>query len=121
MLHSPQHNNKIKHLHERCLRLIHNDKLSSYKKHIEKDGPVFVHHRNIQRLTIKMFQIKCGQSLEIATGIFKQTKTTGQFQTKARLYYTLCEHSLSWFQKQLLFKPKNLGNHPRKNLRNQFS
>ena len=82
MLHSPQHNNKIKHLRERCLRLIHNDKLSSYKKHIEKDGPVFVHHRNIQRLTIKMFQIKCGQSLEIATGIFKQTTRQDNFRQK---------------------------------------
>ena len=29
MLHSLQNNNKIKHLHERCLRLIRNDKLSS--------------------------------------------------------------------------------------------
>ena len=27
---SRQNNNKIKHLHERCMRLIHNDKLSSY-------------------------------------------------------------------------------------------
>ena len=32
MLHSRQNNNKIKHLHERCLRLIHNDKLSSYEE-----------------------------------------------------------------------------------------
>ena len=29
MLHSRQNYNKIKDLHERCLRLIHNDKLSS--------------------------------------------------------------------------------------------
>ena len=36
MLHSRQNNNKIKHLHERCLRLIHNDKLSSYEELLEK-------------------------------------------------------------------------------------
>ena len=32
MLHSLQNNNKIKHLHERCLSLIHDDKLSSYEE-----------------------------------------------------------------------------------------
>ena len=37
LLHSRQNNNKIKHLHERCLRLIHNDKLSSYEELLEKD------------------------------------------------------------------------------------
>ena len=36
MLHSRQNNNKIKHLHERCLRLIHHDKLSSYEELLEK-------------------------------------------------------------------------------------
>ena len=38
MLHSRQNNNKIKHLHERCLRRIQNDKLSSYEEVLEKDG-----------------------------------------------------------------------------------
>ena len=51
MLHSCQNNNKIKYLHERCLHLIHNDKLSSY----EKDWSVSIHHKNIQSLAIEMF------------------------------------------------------------------
>ena len=33
-----QDNSKIKHLHERCLLLIHNDKLSSYEELFEKYG-----------------------------------------------------------------------------------
>ena len=40
MLHSRQNNNKIKHLHDRCLRLIHNNKLSSYEELLKKDGSV---------------------------------------------------------------------------------
>ena len=52
MLHSRQNNNKIKHLHERCLRLIHNDKLSSYEELLEKDWAVSIHHKNIQSLAI---------------------------------------------------------------------
>ena len=64
MLHSHQNNNKIKQLHERCLRLIHNDKLSFYKELLEKDGSVTIHHKNIQTLGIEIFQIKHGQSLQ---------------------------------------------------------
>ena len=40
MLHSRQNSNKIKHLHERCLRLIYYDKLSYYEELLEKDGSV---------------------------------------------------------------------------------
>ena len=36
MLHRCQNNNKIKHSHEGCLRIIHNDKLSSYEDLSEK-------------------------------------------------------------------------------------
>ena len=49
MLHTRCNNNKIKHLHERCLRLTYCDKKSSYKELLEKDGSVSIHHRNIQR------------------------------------------------------------------------
>ena len=73
MLHSRQNNNKVKHLHEICLRLIHNDKLSSYQELLEKDGSVSIHHKNIQSLAIEMFQIKHGHSPEIVSDIFTQT------------------------------------------------
>ena len=77
MLHSRQNNNKIKHLHERCLRLIHNDKLTSYAELLEKDGSFSVHHKNIQSLAFEMFQIKHGYSPEIVSDIF--TKTTQHY------------------------------------------
>ena len=73
MLQSRQNNKKIKHLHERCLRLIQNDKLSSYEELLEKDGSVSIHHRNIQSLAIEMLQIKHGQSRKNVTYIFTQT------------------------------------------------
>ena len=73
MLHSRQNNKKIKDLHERCLQLIQNDKLSFYEELLEKDGSVSVHHRNIRSLAIEILQIKHGQSREIVTDIFTQT------------------------------------------------
>ena len=80
MLHSRQNNNKIKHLHERWLRLIHNDKLSSYEELLEKDGVVPVHHKNIQSLAIEMFRIKHGQSPEIVSNVFTQTTQHHSFR-----------------------------------------
>ena len=74
MLHRRQNNKKIKHLHERCLRVIQNDKLPCYEELLEKDGSVFVHHRNIQSLAIVMLRIKHGQCHEIVTDIFTQTR-----------------------------------------------
>ena len=70
MLHSRQNNNKIKHLRERCLRLIHNDKLSSYEELLEKDGSVSIRHK--KSLAIEIFQVKHGQSPEIVSDIFTQ-------------------------------------------------
>ena len=43
MLYNRQNNKKIKDLLERCLRLIQNDKLSSYEELLEQDGSVPVH------------------------------------------------------------------------------
>ena len=73
ILHSRQNNNKIKHLHERCLRLIYSDKLPSYEELLEKDGSVSIHHKNIQSLAIEIFRTKHGQSPEIVSNIFAQT------------------------------------------------
>ena len=47
-------NNKIKHLHEHYLRIIYNDKQSSYEELLIKDGMVSIHHRNIQTLATNL-------------------------------------------------------------------
>ena len=73
MLHSRQNNNKIKHLHERCLRFIHYDTLPSYEELPEKDGSVSIYHKNIQSLAIEMFQTKHRQPPEMFSDIFAQT------------------------------------------------
>ena len=42
------------------LRVMQNDKLSSYEELLKKDGVVSVRHKNIQSLAIEIFQIKQG-------------------------------------------------------------
>ena len=46
--HSRTNNRNINRLHERCLRIICNDKQSSFIKLLEKDNSVSIHQRNLQ-------------------------------------------------------------------------
>ena len=43
-------NNKINRIHERALRIIYNDKSSSFQNLLEKDNSVTIHHTNIKIL-----------------------------------------------------------------------
>ena len=57
MCHSRENNNKINRLHERCLRIIYNNKQSSFNALLEKDGCVLIHERNIKILAKEMFKL----------------------------------------------------------------
>ena len=57
MCHSRESNNKISKLHKRCLRIIYNDKRSSFNAFLEKDGSVSIHERNIKILATEMFKV----------------------------------------------------------------
>ena len=50
MCHSRSSNRKVNMLHERCLRIICNDKQSSFTELLNKDNPASIHIRNIQML-----------------------------------------------------------------------
>ena len=45
MCYNRTYNNKINRLHERCLRMINNDKRSSFEDLLEKDNSVSIHHK----------------------------------------------------------------------------
>ena len=49
-------NRKIDRLHERCFRIIYNDKQPSFKELLEKGISVSIHERNVQILTTKMYK-----------------------------------------------------------------
>ena len=72
MPHRCKNNSKIKHLHERCLRLIYSDKKSSYENFLEKDKSASIHHKNIQALAIEIFKVKHKLCPEIASDIFME-------------------------------------------------
>ena len=45
--HSRTNNRKINRIHERCLRIIYNDKQSPFSELLEKNGFASIHMRNI--------------------------------------------------------------------------
>ena len=71
MCHSRTLNNKINRLHERCLRIIYSDKISTFKELLEKDNSASIHYRNIQALATEIYKVSNGVSPEIMNEIFQ--------------------------------------------------
>ena len=53
------------------MRIIYNDKQSSFLKLLEKDNSVSIHQRKLQILAIKMFKVSNGLSPVLMNDIFK--------------------------------------------------
>ena len=49
--------NKIRRLHKRCLRMIHNDKQSKFEELLVKYNSVSMHNRNTQHLEVQMYMV----------------------------------------------------------------
>ena len=75
MFHSRCLNNKINRLHERCLRMIYNDKISNFEELLNKDNSVSIHHSNIHALAIEMYKVANDMSPDIMNGVFKLRNT----------------------------------------------
>ena len=63
-------NNKTNRLHERCLRIIYNDKTSSFMNLLAKDGSATIHTRNLQVLATEMFKVHKNMLTELVQGRF---------------------------------------------------
>ena len=72
----------INSFHERCLRLLYNDKESSFHYLLEKDGSVSIHYRNLRALAIEMYRIYNGMASEIVTEIFS-LRSQGQYNLRS--------------------------------------
>ena len=71
MCHSRELNYKINRIHEKCLRIVYNDKECSFQELLDKDGSVCTHHRNLQILCVEMFKVVNGLSPKIFTDLFE--------------------------------------------------
>ena len=76
MLNSCCLNNKINRLHERDLRMIHNDKTSNFEELLNKDKSDSIQHNDIHALAIEMFKDDNAMSPDILNAVFKLANTT---------------------------------------------
>ena len=76
MFHSRALNNKINRLHERCLRIMYNDKATSFTDLLEIDNLASVHQRNIQVLARELYKFVNGLSPKPVSDCFKLNNMT---------------------------------------------
>ena len=88
MFHSRTKNSKINRLHERCLRIIYNDKNSSFTELLEKDKSVSIHTRNLRFLAIEMFKLQRNIAPAIFSEIF-QKNTHNRYDLRHRSDFTI--------------------------------
>ena len=56
-------NNSINHLHERALRIVYNDNVSSFEDLLQRHQLFSIHHRNILLLRIELYKTRNNISL----------------------------------------------------------
>ena len=64
------HNSRINKLHERALRMVYQDYVSSFTELLEKDKSTTIHNRNIQLIATELFKVKNGLSPAFMNEIF---------------------------------------------------
>ena len=64
-------NNKTNRLHERCLRIVFNDKKSDFEELLERDSCFSIHHQNIIFLATEKFKVFKGISPQVVKKIFQ--------------------------------------------------
>ena len=77
MFHNKDLHNKINRVHERALRILYEDDISSFSELLQKDGSFTVHERNIQTLLMEMFKAKHNLEPALLKYIFTEHKYSG--------------------------------------------
>ena len=88
MFHSRKLNNRINNLHERCLRIAYNDKVSSFEDLLKNDGSVTIHHRNVQLLAIEIYKVINNLSPQIMHEIFQMREP--KYELRNNNHLNLC-------------------------------
>ena len=87
MFHSRTMNNKINRIHERALRLVYSDHVSSFDELLKKDRSFCIHHRNIQSLAIELYRFFHGLSPSIMKNVFLfNTNISYNLRSRNELY-----------------------------------
>ena len=77
MCHGRGLNKKINDIHERVLRIVHQDKKSSFETLLKRGKSTSIHIKNLQRLATELFKVKNNLSPEIMKKnfVFQENET----------------------------------------------
>ena len=64
--------NRINRLHERALRIVYNDNVSSFEDLLQRDHSVSIRHKNIRLLRIEIYKKRKNISSHIMNALFEQ-------------------------------------------------
>ena len=70
MFYNRKLNNRINRIHERALRTVYNDHISSFEELLLKDNSVTIHVRNLQALAVEIYKVVNDISPEIMKQVF---------------------------------------------------
>ena len=70
MFHSRKLNSRVNNIHERALRIVYKDFMSTFAELLSKDNSFTVHERNIQALGIELYKVANGLSPVIMSQVF---------------------------------------------------
>ena len=77
-----QENNRINHLYESALRILHNDYKSTFENLLELDHSVCIHRRNIRLLSFELYKVKRNLSNQVMSGLFNLGNINYDFRSQ---------------------------------------
>ena len=79
-------NNRIKHLHEKALRIVYNDNVSSFDL-LQRDHSVNIHHGNICLFGIELYKTRNNISSHLNHELFEQQSSiTNRFYNRTNYH-----------------------------------
>ena len=101
--------NKINSLHERCLRIVSNNKQSSVDELLEKDSSVSINVRNTQILATEMYKLINNLSPRIMKRVFKPYSDSRYNLRQISIFQIFDKIGMSREGEYFLPRPKNMG------------
>ena len=88
MCHNRTINSLINNIHERALRIVYKNNISSFTQLLEKSGSVSIHHRNLQALAIEVYKALNYLSSPLMSDLIKLKETTYNLRNTRALVST---------------------------------
>ena len=85
MFHSRRTNNKINRLHERALRIVYDDDISTFHQLLAMDKSFCIHHQNIQIFLIEIYKALHDTSVNSLKVLFVKRGSTISLRSKPEL------------------------------------